>query len=52
MKISDIFIFFSGVPADRGGASIEDLVIPKPVAPSRFSMVGGEEFSKGLEAVG
>ncbi|WKX96045.1 hypothetical protein Q1695_012480 [Nippostrongylus brasiliensis] len=40
----------TGVPADRGGSAIEDLVVPRVVAPPRTSVVGTEQWTEGLDS--
>nr|CDJ82951.1 DNA RNA helicase domain containing protein [Haemonchus contortus] len=40
----------TGVPADRGGSAIEDLVVPRIVTPSRTSSIGSEQWTQGLDA--
>ncbi|CAI4225470.1 unnamed protein product [Auanema sp. JU1783] len=37
-----------GVPADRGGAQIDDLVVAKMVLPSRVLLAGASEIVKGF----
>ncbi|KAK6732086.1 hypothetical protein RB195_016453 [Necator americanus] len=40
----------TGVPADRGGSAIEDLVVPRVVTPSRTTVIGYEQWTEGLDA--
>ncbi|KAJ1360360.1 hypothetical protein KIN20_019313 [Parelaphostrongylus tenuis] len=40
----------TGVPADRGGSAIEDLVVPRAVAPPRTSVIGVEQWTEGLDS--
>ncbi|PIO53948.1 hypothetical protein TELCIR_24700, partial [Teladorsagia circumcincta] len=43
-------VCIAGVPADRGGSAIEDLVVPRVVAPPRTSAIGVEQWTQGLDA--
>lgn len=47
-----MFCEILGVPADRGGSAIEDLVVPRVVAPPRTSAIGYEQWTEGLDSVG
>ncbi|VDM55851.1 unnamed protein product, partial [Angiostrongylus costaricensis] len=42
--------FIQGVPADRGGSAIEDLVVPRAVAPPRTLAIGVEQWTEGLDS--
>ncbi|KJH45132.1 helicase protein [Dictyocaulus viviparus] len=50
LTYADWIIPGHGVPADRGGSSIEDLVIPRIVAPPRTSTVGADRWTEGLDS--
>uniref|UniRef100_A0A1I7X6D3 Suv3_C_1 domain-containing protein n=1 Tax=Heterorhabditis bacteriophora TaxID=37862 RepID=A0A1I7X6D3_HETBA len=47
----DNYCICIGVPADRGGCAIEDIVRPRTVFPSHTTVVGTEEWTSGLDSV-
>uniref|UniRef100_A0A0K0DD30 ATP-dependent RNA helicase SUV3 homolog, mitochondrial n=1 Tax=Angiostrongylus cantonensis TaxID=6313 RepID=A0A0K0DD30_ANGCA len=43
-------VSIGGVPADRGGSAIEDIVVPRAVAPPRTLAIGVERWTEGLDS--